>query len=69
MTAPVAEYKINSEEGLVVDLMVFWQPIATCPLNAKVQLLGKGGVPVYGNYDGHDPFWVGWCPLPRILKP
>lgn len=66
---PVAEYKINTDEKLAVDLMVYWQPIATCPRNAKVQLLGKGGVPAYGTYSGSDPFWTMWCPLPRIPKP
>lgn len=48
-----------------VDHAYFWQPMATCPKNAKVQLLGSGGVAVYGKWNGADTFWVGWCPMPK----
>jgi len=36
-----------------------------CPRSVKVQLLGAGGVAIYGTHDGKDPFWQGWAPLPR----
>jgi hypothetical protein len=41
-----------------------WQPMHTCPLNVKVQLLGGGGVAVYGTYNGKEKYWQGWYPLP-----
>lgn len=40
-----------------------WQPMDTCPRGVKVQLLGKGGVAIYGIFHT-DPFWEGWAPLP-----
>jgi len=46
----------------------FWRPLATCPRSVKVQLLGEGGVAVYGMYDGQDNFWKFWAPLPKINK-
>lgn len=44
----------------------YWQPMATCPRSAKVQLLGRGGVATYGQFHS-DPYWVGWALLPRKL--
>lgn len=54
-----------STTGVCVDQSYFWQPIDTCPRSAKVQLLGAGGVAVYSSYDGKDPFWRAWAPLPK----
>lgn len=51
---------------VAVDRSYLWQPIATCPRGVKVQLLGAGGVAHYGLYNGKDPFWCGWAPLPSI---
>lgn len=29
-------------------------------------LLNRGGIANVGWYDGKDPWWVGWHPLPKI---
>jgi|GEM_PF-6842535 len=50
---------------VAIDANYFWQPMDTCPLNVKVQLLGLGGVAVYGKFNGKDDFWQGWCPMPK----
>ena len=42
----------------------YWQPMDTCPRGVKVQLLGRSGVAVYGQYHP-DPFWTDWAPLPK----
>jgi hypothetical protein len=54
----------DTSKEVAVDIGYFWQPIDTCPRGVKVQLLGQGGVAAYGNFNGHDDFWVGWAPLP-----
>lgn len=55
-----------------VDPDYFWRPMKSCPRSAKVQLLNKGGVAVYGSFtgalDAKDPEWLGWCPLPKKPK-
>ena len=53
----------------VFDPDYFWRPMATCPLGVKVQLLGQGGVAIYGSHNGKDPFWTGWAPLPKKPPP
>lgn len=59
------DHKLNADQTVAVATDVFWnEDMTTCPRGAKVQLLGAGGVAVYGDYHG-DPFWVGWCPLPK----
>jgi len=58
----------DSTGKVAVDHDYFWQPIATCPHNMKVQLLGQGGVAVYGTYAGGTPFWTHWAPLPKLRK-
>ena len=57
--------QLNGDGTVAVDPDYFWRSIATCPRNVKVQLLGKGGVAVYGTYNGANSFWVGWAPLPK----
>lgn len=59
---------IDSTGVAAVDQNYFWQPINTCPLGVKVQLLGKGGVAMYGQYSVRDTFYTHWCPLPRLKK-
>lgn len=59
-------HKISTDRSTAVAQDYFWQPIATCPISVKVQLLGNGGVAQYGVYHGKDDFWVAWAPLPRI---
>lgn len=61
------DVKIKPGE-VAVDHAYFWQQMDTCPVNSKVQLLGKGGVAVYGKWNGKDSFWIGWCPLPKIPR-
>ena len=31
----------------------------------KLQLLGKGGVAVYGTWNGKDTFYTHWAPVPK----
>lgn len=65
---PPVGHKLNADQTVAVATDVFWnEDMTTCPRGAKVQLLGAGGVAVYGDYHG-DPFWVGWCPLPKRRK-
>lgn len=59
---------ISSDGSTAVDLDYYWRPMETCPLSAKVQLLGGGGVAVYSTYDGKTTWWRGWAPLPKRLK-
>ena len=55
---------LNSERNVAVDKAYYWQPIGTCPRGVKVQLLGRGGVAAYGQFNGKDDFWTHWAPLP-----
>lgn len=48
--------ELNADRTVAVDREYYWQPIGTCPRGVKVQLLGKGGVAVYGNYSANDFF-------------
>lgn len=57
-----------SNNTVAVDKAYYWQPMSACPRGFKVQLLGRGGVAIYGTYDGKDPFWEGWAPLPSRPK-
>lgn len=57
--------KLNTDQTVAVDPDYYWRPMATCPRSVKVQLLGGGGVAVYSSWDGKDPFWQGWAPLPK----
>ncbi len=59
------EHKINSARTVAVSTEVsFNNDMASCPRGVKVQLLGRGGCALYGNYDGKDPFYIGWAPVP-----
>lgn len=62
-------HKLNADRTVAVATDVFWnEDMATAPRGTKCQLLGAGGVATYGVYNG-DPFWIGWCPLPKRRKP
>jgi len=62
----VPTHTINAAGTVAVSNEVFIDPdMSTCPRGVKVQLEGKGGILLYGTYDGKDPFFVGWAPLPR----
>ena len=54
----------QTSSNVTVDRAYHWLPMHTCPVNSKVQLLGKGGLPSYGQWDGKDDFYVGWAPIP-----
>lgn len=58
--------QLNRDRTVAVDPDYCWRPMSTCPLGVKVQLLGAGGVAVYGQYARTDPFWRGWAPLPKL---
>lgn len=59
------EYKLNSAKTVAVATDVYFnEDMKTCPRGVKLQLLGQGGVAVYGEYNG-DSFWIGWCAVPR----
>ena len=60
--------RLDKTGTVAVDPDYFWQPIETCPLGVKVQLLGVGGVATYGQYCGKDEFFTHWCPLPKLKK-
>jgi hypothetical protein len=61
--------EIDSSSTVAVDREYYWQPIATCPMGVKVQLVNKGyGVAVYGQYRPKETFWTHWAPLPVFRK-
>lgn len=55
----------NRDRTVAVDPDYYWQPMGTCPLGCKVQLLGAGGGATYGHCARGDTFWKGWAPLPK----
>lgn len=61
----MTDARIN-REGVAVDPGYYFQTMATCPANTKVQLLGPGNVAVYGKWNGRDAYWKGWAPCPKI---
>ena len=58
----------STDGSTAVDPNYYWQPIATCPLGVKVQLLGKSGVALYSTYRKNDGFFTHWAPLPKLKK-
>lgn len=60
--------EIDSTGAAAVDRSYFWQPMETCPRGVKVQLLGRGGVAMYGSYNGKDKFYTHWAPLPKLKR-
>lgn len=60
----MSDYKLNGDRSVAVDTHNEWRPMGSCPLGLKVQLLGAGGVAVYGTWNGRDDFWRGWHPIP-----
>lgn len=59
---------LDKSGTVAVDREYFWQPITTCPRGAKVQLLGRGGVAMYGAYHGKEDFYTHWAPLPKLKR-
>ena len=60
-------YAINTEKTVAVSTETYWKHINSAPRGVKVQLLGAGGVAIYGTFHG-DKFWTHWCPLPKKPK-
>ena len=59
-------HKLNADQTVAVATDVFWnEDMTTCPRGTKCQLLGKGGVAVYGAWNGKDPFYTHWAPVPK----
>ena len=59
-------YTINTRDSVVVATDYYWMPInKDTPRGVKLQLLGIGGVAVYGEWDGKSRFWTHWAALPK----
>lgn len=56
--------QLTKDRAAAVDPNYYWQPLHTCPLSTKVQLLTEGGVAVYGHYTPGGKC-LGWAPLPK----
>ena len=41
------------------------EDMSQAPRGVKLILLGASGVAVLTEYNGKNPFWVGWAALPR----
>jgi len=54
----------NRDGTVGVDPDYHWRPMSTCPRGVKLILKGQSGVALLAQYDGKDPWWVGWAPLP-----
>lgn len=52
-------------QNVAVDTAYYWREMEDCPVGSKVQLLTAGGLRQYGRWDGKNPFYVGWAPLPK----
>ena len=61
-------HKLNADNTVAVATDYYWQPISTCPLYVKVQLLGRGGVASYGTYSGDGDWYTNWAPCPKLKK-
>ena len=66
-TGEQPKFKLNKDATVAVSTTQYWEPIDTCPRGVKVQLLGGGGVAVYGVYNGFY-FWTHWAPVPATRK-
>lgn len=61
----MTDIKLAADRTVAVDPNYYWQPLETCPVSAKVQLLTTGGVAVYGQYVRGNKGYLGWAPLPK----
>lgn len=61
-------WHLNSDRTVAVSDVESYRPIASCPLNAKVQVLTKGGVHTTSvlkdEKDRAD--FRGWAPVPYV---
>ena len=59
-------HSINTDKTVAVATDNYWEPIdQDTPRGVKVQLLGRGGVAVYGELHHGNAFWTHWAPLPK----
>ena len=59
-------HRLNSTSTVSVSTTQYLKPSdENTPRGVKIQLLGHGGVLTYGMWDGRNPFWTHWAPLPR----
>lgn len=64
---PRDQVRISGDGAAAVDHSYYWRDIdSNTPRGVKLQLLGAGGVAIYGSYDGKDAFWKKWAPLPKV---
>lgn len=57
--------RLNGDRTVAVATEVYWiEDMSTAPRGVKLQLLGAGGVAAYGQWDGKNPFWKAWAPVP-----
>lgn len=63
--APEVPYRPDSTRSAVVSDAIEWQPMRTCPPHMRCQLRNASGMPCYGSWDGKDPQWTGWFPIPK----
>lgn len=55
---------IDSTRTAAVDPAYHWRALDTRPKGVKVQLLTKWGCAVYGSWNGRDPVYTHWAPMP-----
>lgn len=65
ITAAVAPFKLNTDRNVAVSTTHYFEPMSTCPVGVKLILLGPGDVGVIAQWDGKDPQWGGWFPMPK----
>jgi len=58
-------YTLNTAKTVAVSTTQYWEDMSSCPRGVKVQLLGAGGVGIYGMWDGKNPFFTHWAPMPK----
>lgn len=68
--APVAralsDHSINTDRSAAVSNdFHFSRDMHAAPRGVKLILLGAGGVAIIAQYNGKDPFWQEWAPMPR----
>lgn len=66
------EWHLNKDRTVAVSGQTAFMPMRNpdgtpnCPVGAKVQLLSPWRVATYGTWDGKNPWWCGWAPIPFI---
>lgn len=60
--------RLSSDKAAVVDDQYVLRPMSSCPLNAKVIAMNRGGVLCFARVSERDrDDWLYWFPLP--VKP